>query len=223
MKRRLFFPAAASAVALLGVAAMAQPPADTVVTSSATVTLNGRTITVEGEKVTIDGRVVTATPDMKSKKAPVVTKAVCVLMPVGDSKVSGVLHFEQAGDSVKVTGEVKGLEPGEHGFHVHQFGDLTDMETGKSAGGHMDVGEHKHGKPSDKERHTGDLGNITADENGVAKVEMTDSVISLNGAHSIVGRGFIVHADPDDFGQPTGNAGARVAIGAIGVAQDGLK
>jgi len=154
---------------------------------------------------------------------PRVEKAVCVLLPVGDSEVSGVLMFEQQGNSVKVTGKVKGLEPGDHGFHVHQFGDLTDMETGKSAGGHMDVGEHMHGKPSDKNRHTGDLGNITADENGVAEVEMTDKVIALNGVNSIVGRGFIVHAKPDDFGQPTGNAGARVAIGVIGVAQDGIK
>ncbi|QDT15684.1 superoxide dismutase family protein [Alienimonas californiensis] len=155
---------------------------------------------------------------------PQVTKAVCVLMPVGDSGVSGLLTFEQVeGRKVKVTGEVKGLTPGDHGFHVHQFGDLTNLQDGTSAGGHMDVGEHKHGKPTDEDRHTGDLGNITADESGVAKVDMTDTVISLNGPNSILGRGFIVHADADDFGQPTGNAGARVAIGVIGIAKDGLK
>ena len=156
---------------------------------------------------------------------PVATKAVCVLMPVGDSGVSGTITFERLDNSrVKVTGEIKGLEPGEHGFHVHQFGDATDMAEGKSAGSHMDVGpEHPHGKPSDAERHTGDLGNVTAGEDGVAKVDMTDEVISLNGAHSILGRGVVVHAEPDDFGQPTGNAGGRVALGVVGIAQDGLK
>ncbi|MFH5805762.1 superoxide dismutase family protein [Alienimonas sp. DA493] len=197
MHRRLFLPAVAlSAAGLTAAGTLAGPT-----TQAATASAASRTVA-----------------------EPVVTKAVAVLMPVGDSGVSGTLYFERVDDSkVKVTGEVKGLKPGEHGFHVHQFGDLTDTETGKSAGGHMDVGEHKHGRPSDEERHTGDLGNITANEDGVAKVNITDEVISLNGAHSVVGRGFIVHADPDDFGQPTGNAGARVAIGVIGVAQDGLK
>ena len=161
----------------------------------------------------------------KMIQAPVVTKAVCVLMPVGDGDVRGTITFERVDDSkVKVTGEITGLTPGEHGFHVHQFGDATDQATGKSMGGHMDVGdESPHGEPSDAKRHTGDLGNVTANEDGVAKVDMVDEVISLNGAHSILGRGIIVHADPDDFGQPTGNAGARVAMGVIGVAQDGIK
>ena len=158
-------------------------------------------------------------------QAPVVTKAVCVLMPVGDSGVSGTLYFERVDDAkVKVTGEITGLEPGEHGFHVHQFGDATDMKEGKSAGSHMDVGDDSpHGKPNDAERHTGDLGNVTADENGVAKVDVTDEVISLNGAHSVLGRGVVVHAKADDFGQPTGNAGGRVALGVVGIAQDGVK
>ena len=158
-------------------------------------------------------------------QAPVVTKAVCVLMPVGDADVKGTITFERVDDSkVKVTGEITGLEPGEHGFHVHQFGDATDMQEGKSAGSHMDVGdESPHGKPTEAERHTGDLGNVTANEDGVATVDMTDEVISLNGAHSILGRGLVVHAKPDDFGQPTGNAGARVSLGVIGIAQDGLK
>ena len=125
---------------------------------------------------------------------------------------------------MKVTGEITGLEPGEHGFHVHQFGDATDMAEGKSAGSHMDVGDDSpHGKPTDAKRHTGDLGNVTADENGVATVDVTDEVISLNGGHSVLGRGVVVHAEPDDFGQPTGNAGGRVALGVIGVAKDGIK
>ena len=156
--------------------------------------------------------------------APVVTKAVCVLMPVGGSGVSGTVTFERVDDAkVKVTGEVTGLAPGDHGFHVHQFGDATDMAAGKSAGSHMDVGDHPHGRVTDAKRHTGDLGNITADANGVAKVNVTDEVISLNGAHSILGRGVVVHEKADDFGQPTGNAGGRQALGVIGVAQDGLK
>ena len=170
---------------------------------------------------------VTAVPAAAGRmvEAPVVTKAVCVLMPVGDSGVTGTITFERVDDAkVRVTGEIRGLTPGDHGFHVHQFGDATDADAGKSMGGHMDVGgEDPHGKPTDAQRHTGDLGNVTANEDGVATVDLTDEVISLNGAHSVVGRGIIVHADPDDFGQPTGNAGGRVSMGVIGIARDGLK
>lgn len=148
-----------------------------------------------------------------------VSAAVCVLQSVGDSGVSGTVHFHQRGDQVKVTGEVTGLEPGLHGFHVHELGDLTSPQDGKSTGGHYAPRGMKHGKPEDAERHVGDLGNVEAGDSGTAVVDMTDSVISLNGPHSIVGRAIVVHAGEDKFTQPTGDAGARVAFGVIGIAK----
>jgi len=153
-------------------------------------------------------------------KSAGIRQAVCVLMPVGDSKVRGVVHFVQHGDVVKVSGKVTGLTPGKHGFHVHQFGDLTSLEDGKSAGGHYNPTNKPHGRPSDRQRHVGDLGNIVADSNGTAMIDIQDSVIKLGGPHSILGRGLVVHAGADKFTQPTGDAGARVALGVIGVAQE---
>lgn len=73
-------------------------------------------------------------------------------------------------------------------------------------------------------RHVGDLGNVTAGEIGAAKINIKDKVISLQGEHSIIGRTVVVHDDPDDLGQgghelskTTGNAGARLACGVIGL------
>lgn len=58
----------------------------------------------------------------------------------------------------KITGEVKGLAPGEHGFHVHQFGDGTNGRVvwffiygcinlqsivGREVNEHLRMGEHQ--------------------------------------------------------------------------------
>ncbi|KZS08536.1 superoxide dismutase [Cu-Zn] [Daphnia magna] len=145
--------------------------------------------------------------------------AVCVLL---GENVKGVLHFDQQGDVVNVKGEVTGLTPGDHGFHVHEFGDYTNGCM--SAGPHFNPTAVEHGGPTDQVRHVGDLGNIVANEAGVATVDIKDSLLSLSGANGIIGRTIVVHADPDDFGKGghelskvTGNAGARVACGIIGI------
>jgi superoxide dismutase, Cu-Zn family len=152
-------------------------------------------------------------------KAAKIESAVCILLPVGDSHVSGVVRFTQGHEVVQIRGKVTGLKPGKHAFHVHEFGDLTSMKDGMSAGSHFNPTHQPHGAPGDKERHAGDFGNIEADENGVAEISLDDPVIQLNGPNSIIGRSLVIHVDSDKFTQPVGNAGARVTVGVIGVAK----
>jgi Cu-Zn family superoxide dismutase len=77
-----------------------------------------------------------------------------------------------------------------------------------------------HGAPTDHTRHSGDLGNIVADEKGMAMLEWVDPMMRLSGPNSIIGRAVIVHAKEDDLKtQPTGNAGPREACGVIGIAK----
>jgi Cu-Zn family superoxide dismutase len=160
-------------------------------------------------------------PGVSSDQGPAgPTKAICVLQPLADAKVKGVITFTQVGDDVEVTGQITGLTPGKHGFHVHQFGDVSSTD-GMSTGGHFNPDGKKHGGQHAMERHVGDLGNITADDKGVATLNMKDKMIKLQGPHSIIGRGLIVHAKADDeMTQPTGDAGGRAAGGVIGVAND---
>ena len=96
-----------------------------------------------------------------------------------------------------------------------------------SAGPHFNPDKCSHGAPENEKgaRHAGDLGNVTA-EGGSAKLNILDSMISLSGENSIIGRTVVVHADPDDLGlgghelsKSTGNAGARSACGVIGIAK----
>ena len=150
-----------------------------------------------------------------------VKKAVAVLHPTEGSEVHGVVTFTGTDDGVKVTGEISGLTPGLHGFHIHEFGDCSAAD-GKSAGGHFNPAGTEHGGPDSPEHHVGDLGNIEANEEGIATVDVTSKMIEFDGENSILGRGLIVHAGQDDLkSQPSGNAGGRVACGVIGVANTG--
>jgi Cu-Zn family superoxide dismutase len=86
-----------------------------------------------------------------------------------------------------------------------------------SAKGHFNPYGKPHGDPGGAERHAGDLPALKAAKNGRAKIDVElDTITVTPGPASIVGRGLIVHADPDDYKtQPTGNAGARLACAVI--------
>ena len=147
-----------------------------------------------------------------------VTEAIAVLHPTAGNKVQGVVRFTIHGDAVQVTGEITGLTPGLHGFHIHEFGDCSSAD-GMSTGGHFNPTHMMHGAPDAEMHHTGDLGNIKADESGKAVVNVTVKGMHLVGPTGIIGHGLIVHAKADDLKtQPTGDAGGRVACAVIGIA-----
>lgn len=148
-----------------------------------------------------------------------VTRAVCVLSPVGSGHVSGMVVFEAVDGGVKVTANVTGLTPGKHGFHIHEFGDCSSPDF-KSAGSHLMMKGEVHAGPKDPKRHIGDMGNLTADADGNAHLTLVDDKLSFSGPMSILGRAIIVHEGEDDMStQPTGNAGGRVACGTIGISK----
>lgn len=151
---------------------------------------------------------------------------VLVAVLKGDSHVSGVVHITQESPCVEavITWDISGNDPNsKRGFHIHEFGDLTNGCT--SAGPHYNPCGKNHGGPEDTVRHVGDLGNIHTDSCGNAKGSTTDRLITLFGPLSVIGRSFVVHARQDDLGRGgnpesllTGNAGPRLACGVIGIA-----
>ncbi|MCL2021444.1 MAG: superoxide dismutase family protein [Betaproteobacteria bacterium] len=138
------------------------------------------------------------------------------LLPTAGNAVQGNVLFEPLPNSrVRVIAKVDGLTPGSHGFHIHDKGDCSAPDA-SSAGGHFNPHQTAHGKVGAAAYHAGDLPSLEADANGKATLNVELDSITLTGEHSIVGRGLIVHADPDDYvSQPTGNAGARVACAVI--------
>ncbi|KAG2388721.1 hypothetical protein C9374_000160 [Naegleria lovaniensis] len=138
----------------------------------------------------------------------------------GNYNVTGRVIFDDSvgNGNVRVTGKVCGLAPNTiHGFHVHQFGELN-LKDGAALMGHWNPSTSPHAYPGTVNRHAGDMGNITANSLGVATIDITLDLLALKGVNSIIGRGVVIHQNPDDgITQPTGNAGSRYAIGVIGI------
>ena len=147
-------------------------------------------------------------------------KAIAVLHPTAGSKVSGTVTFTEVADGVQVQAEITGLTPGNHGFHIHEFGDCSAPDA-TSAGAHFNPTSKPHAGPDALERHVGDMGNVEADASGTAKLDYVDHQISLtNDQESVIGRSVVVHAKADDLkSQPAGDSGTRIACGVIGRAK----
>lgn len=151
-------------------------------------------------------------------------KAICLIK---ENKISGSITFIQKQKETEINIYVKGLPPGKHGIHIHEYGDMRNgCET---MGAHFNPFKKNHGDYRDKDRHVGDLGNLIADQNGTAKLIIKDKLIKLNGKNSVIGRGLVIHADEDDLGRgmqsdskTTGHSGARIACGIIALMNDKL-
>ena len=157
----------------------------------------------------------------------------CKAIAVFDGKkIKGTVIFTEdlKNGCVHIDIDLYGLKKNAlHGFHVHEAGDLTDKCESLCA--HFNPYGKNHGCPGVKERHVGDLGNLKTDSAGCARYRMTDDLIKLRGTKAnILGRGLIIHADPDDCGMggdevslKNGNAGKRIACAIIGYSKDNFK
>jgi len=152
---------------------------------------------------------------------PAVLSGMCVLAPtnaIAQNNVSGTIYFEQASANAptRVYGAITGLNGVPHGFHIHEFGDVSNV-AGSAAGSHYNPLSAAHGIPPFPTRHIGDMGNIYYYAGGVAYYDYTNSLMSMNGEYSILGHTVIIHAAQDDCSPPVGNAGVRYAQCVIGV------
>lgn len=128
---------------------------------------------------------------------------------VDKTPVQGAVRFTTIGNQktgVVVDGVVDGLEPGLHGFHIHESGDVS--QGCASVGDHYNPTKTRHGSPlaDVSERHAGDLGNICADETGRATFRFVDSALDI---WDIIGRAVVITSNADDFGNG-GNANSLV-------------
>ena len=163
--------------------------------------------------------------------------AICVFTNNANKKISGNVVFKETKRGLQIKINMCGISPGLHGFHIHQYGDLS--EGCGSLCSHFNPTDSVHGGRDSPERHLGDLGNIIADKSGNVDMVIYDKFLTITGKYGILGRSVVVHADEDDLGLggldefgnivdekvrdeslKTGNAGKRIACGVIGYKKD---
>src|SRR5690606_23548765 len=116
------------------------------------------------------------------------------LLPTEGNTGHGTVTFERTpdGDAVFVNVSLFGLEAGEHGFHVHENGDCSGPKA-EAAGDHYNPTNSPHGAPDSPagRHHLGDLGNLTADAEGVIEDRLESQELMRNGELAVVGRALV--------------------------------
>lgn len=134
------------------------------------------------------------------------------------SELSGqVIFYQDDNGPLKAEVKVSGLAAGAtHAIHIHENGDCSDG--GQAAGGHFNPTNDPHGRPDEEASHVGDLGNLTAEKDGMVQtviIKDRPDDAGFAGWESILNRAVIIHENADEFTQPAGDAGMRIGCGVI--------
>ena len=142
-------------------------------------------------------------------------QATAVLMDP-DGKEVGKVTLTAVPTGVLLDADLTALPPGDHAFHIHEFGKCEAPDF-KSAGGHFNPEEDEHGLMNTAGPHAGDMPNIHVPENGKLHIEVLNQMVNLSrGLLDKDGSAIVIHEGADDYvSDPAGHAGDRIACGVI--------
>ena len=131
---------------------------------------------------------------------------------------AGTAQIISNGSTISLAIAATGLEPGEHGFHLHTTGRCMAPDF-KSAGGHLNPSGNAHGRLNPDGKHLGDLPNLLVGASRSASVEVdigADTSELRSNLFDADGTAIVIHAGADDYrSDPAGDAGARVVCGVV--------
>jgi superoxide dismutase, Cu-Zn family len=155
----------------------------------------------------------------KSAKSVKVTMNTVTADGVGKS--IGTITVKEGKDGVTIEPKLKGLTPGEHGFHIHEKPscDPADKDGKKTAaqaaGGHFDPDTTKAHKGPGGGGHKGDLPKLVVSDKGEAKDKIEVKGLTLA---DFDGKSLMIHEGGDNYSdtpKPLGGGGARIACGVV--------
>ncbi|HEV2771646.1 MAG TPA: superoxide dismutase family protein [Thermoleophilaceae bacterium] len=161
-------------------------------------------------------------------------QSVDVKLELAEGGSGGSASLTETEGGVEVRAELRGLEPGFHGFHVHEAGvcDPEAREGGERAPFSSAMG-HLAGDGADHGAHAGDLPTVLVRKEGTASLTVVTDRLRLPDVRDQDGSALMVHAmgdnqaniperyksegkaGPDAETLDTGDAGDRVACGVI--------
>jgi Cu-Zn family superoxide dismutase len=139
----------------------------------------------------------------------------------GIGKPAGTITIKETAEGLELDTKLKGLPPGEHGFHLHENGSCAVAEkegkpaAGQAAGGHFDPDATKAHKGPGGGGHAGDLPKLEVTDKGVAKAKLKVAGLKLE---DVMGRALMIHEGGDNYAddpKPLGGGGSRIACGVI--------
>jgi superoxide dismutase, Cu-Zn family len=166
--------------------------------------------------------IVFAAPTAEAAKArKPITVRVNFIDADGIGKPAGTITIKEAAGGLELDTNLKGLQPGEHGFHLHEKGSCAPAEkegkpaAGGAAGGHYDPADTKVHKGPGGGGHKGDLPKLEVDAKGAAIAKLTVPGLTLA---EVRGKALVIHEGGDNYSdtpKPLGGGGARIACGVI--------
>jgi Cu-Zn family superoxide dismutase len=143
----------------------------------------------------------------------------------GVGKPVGTITISETADGLVFATNLKGLPPGEHGFHLHEKGSCAPADkegkatAGQSAGGHFDPDATKVHKGPAGGGHKGDLPKLEVSEKGTSTAKLKAAGLKLS---DVEGKALMIHEGGDNYAdapKPLGGGGARIACGVVPAAK----
>jgi superoxide dismutase, Cu-Zn family len=144
-----------------------------------------------------------------------------------DGNLVGTADFVEGPQGVTINVTLQpgqqAVEPGEHGIHIHEKGDISpDFE---AAGEHFNPTNAQHGFNNPQGPHAGDLEDIVVNDGSANYTTTNTRITLLGGENSILdsdGSALVIHQSADDYQtDPSGDSGDRVVAGIIREAATG--
>lgn len=139
----------------------------------------------------------------------------------GVGEIVGLIEFQDTAKGLRIIPNLRGLTPGQHGFHVHQNPscDPADKDgnrvPGLAAGGHFDPNNTGVHQGPLGQGHLGDLPVLYVDAKGnAARVSWAPRLTTGD----LIGRAIIIHSGGDNYSdvpKTLGGGGSRVACGLV--------